>query len=320
MPAEPNPVPHSVFIPFYGRLDQVSRCLDSLLSQRLKNTRILLVNDGSPETEVEETLGQYLTLPGVVLLHHDGNRGVAAARNTAVNWCRVQALEILIMLDSDCLVDEDFISGHLALHREYPQAAAFGGGVRGSGASIWATLDKIVSWVHSVPYGAVRKINTPYHLPTTNFSVKISMLPVGEQVFDERLNTGEDALLVRRLRQEGKTVWFSPSPTIIHKDRETLLDLLRHHYPWGHHQYFVQLTGDLNPIGFNPWFRLLFLILFIPALPLFALMGSTLNLMPWLKHKPIYALAFPAVYLLWLCKSVAVVEAALRPEHCLRMD
>lgn len=319
MPADTLPVSHAVFIPFFGRLEQVAACLRALNEQRLENTRILLVNDGGPEAAVQNVLGGMLSEAGATLLHHPENQGVAAARNTAVRWCREQGVDLLIMLDSDCTVQQDFIRTHLDLHRQYPQAAAFGGGVRGTGASVWATLDKIVSWVHSVPYGAVRQVNTPYHLPTTNFSVKLSMLPKGCNVFDERLNTGEDALLVRRLRRDGKTVWFSPLPVVEHSDRETLVAVLRHHYPWGHHQYFVQLTGDLNPVSFEPWFRVLFLLLFIPALPLFALMGSSLNLLPWLKHKPTYALAFPAVYLIWLWKSVAVAEAAVRPRHCLRL-
>jgi len=307
-----------VFIPFYGRLELVVQCLNALLNQRREETTILLVNDGSPKSASEQALSEYTTNTCVTLLHHPNNRGVAAARNTAVNWCRAKGIELLIMLDSDCTVREDFIRGHLELHNDLPEAAAIGGGVKGTGNSLWARLDKIVSWVHSVPYGPVREVHTPYHLPTTNFSMKMTRLPLDDEIFDERLHTGEDALFVRRLRSEGRSVWFSPTPTIEHSDRESLWEVVKHHYPWGHHQYFVQLTGDLNPIGFKPWFRLVFLLLFIPVLPLFALLGSSLNLLPWLKHKPIYALAFPAVYVIWLLKSIAVAEAALRPRHCLR--
>lgn len=289
------------------------------MTNPVEGGQILLVNDGSPRAEVEQALKNYLDQYGVEIIHHERNRGVAAARNTAVKWAREKRISLLIMVDSDCVVGSDFVEQHLRLHREYPEAAAFGGGVVGTGHSLWAKLDKIVSWVHSVPFGRVRRVETPYHLPTTNFSIKISSLPPGDKVFDERLNTGEDALLIRGLRQAGKSVWFSPEPTIQHADRETLSQLLRHQYVWGYHQYFVQLTGDMSPIGFNPLFRACFLTVFIPCIPLFAALGSGLNLLPWLRHKPMYLLALPAVYVIWLAKSIAVAEAALRPAQCLRL-
>ena len=113
-------------------------------------------------------------------------------------------------------------------------------------------------------------------------------------------------------------MWFAPRPRILHADRERLRDVIAHHYAWGHHQYFVQLGNNLSARAFNPFYRALFLLMFLPLSPLYALAGASLNLLPWLRHRPRYLLAFPAVYGLWLAKSVAVMEAAVRPRHCLR--
>ena len=267
---------------------------------------LLLVNDGGDPHEVEGALQAELANPQLQLLHHEYNQGVSAARNTGIQWCRDQGVELLLMVDSDCEVEPDFIAAHRALHEAYPEAACFGGGVEGTGESLWAGLDRIVSWVHSVPAGESRQVPSPYHLPTTNFSLKLSAVAQMNPVFEGRLNTGEDALLIR------------PSPVIRHSDRERLRDVIAHHYAWGHHQYFVQLNNNLSDRAFNPVFRLLFLLVFLPLMPLYALMGATLNVLPWLRYKPLYLLSFPAVYLLWLAKGCAVAEAAIRPRDCLR--
>lgn len=309
---------HCVIIPFFERLDQVHRCVSELVTQRLPGTMILLINDGTPVSAVRQGLRDLLTEPGVHLVHHEQNQGVSAARNTAIDWCRERGVEIVLMIDSDCLPGAGFISQHLALHQNYPDAACFGCGVIGVGKTFWAKLDKVMSWVHSVPYGQIRAVHHPYHLPTTNFSIKMSMLKGPEPAFDGRLLTGEDALLIRRLRKAGRPVLFSPEPHIYHFDRETFVDVFKHHYIWGYHQYFVQLNQDISPRCFNPWYRAVFLIAFIPCLPLFALLGAVLNLKPWLRHKPNYLLLFPLVLLLWLGKAVAVAEAAARPAQCIR--
>jgi hypothetical protein len=54
-------------------------------------------------------------------------------------------------------------------------------------------------------------------------------------------------------------------------------------------------------------------------LPLFALAGSLVNLRPWLREHPAYALFYPFMYLLWLGKGVGVLESALAPSRTLRV-
>ena len=307
---------HCVIIPFYNRIDQVHACLESLLAQAEINTEFLLVNDAS--TELLEPLSLLLDREDVHLIQHSHNEGVSAARNSALHWCRSRGFELAIMIDSDCLPGPGFISKHLALHQQYSDAACIGAAIIGRGETIWARLDGVASWVHAAPHYPLHRVEYPYHLPTTNFSMKVSLLPSREFVFDERLFTGEDCLLIREYRRNGLTVLFSPEPEIYHRDRDRLLDVVRHHYKWGHHQYFIQLGGDISPRVFNPLYRLIFLLLFFPLWPLFSLAGACLNIMPWISSKPAYSIYAPAIYILWLAKGLAVMEAAVRPRAVLR--
>lgn len=111
---------------------------------------------------------------------------------------------------------------------------------------------------------------------------------------------------------------FAPGPVVCHRDREQLLAVLKHHYDWGHHQYFVQLGNDFSRPVFSLWYRALFALMFTLALPFYAAMGCVLNILPWLSHRPRYILWLPAMYLVWLAKSVALLSTALTPQRYLR--
>lgn len=310
------PGSHCVVIPFFNRISQVRTCLESLLAQALPETEFLLVDDASAEPLDE--LHPLLAQPTVHLIAHPENKGVSAARNSALYWCRQRRYTLVIMIDSDCSPGPDFIHSHVSLHAAIPSAACIGAAIVGQGNTLWSRIDGLASWVHAAPHYPQHDVESPYHLPTTNFSVKVSQLPEREFIFDERLVTGEDCLLIREYRRRSKRVVFSPRPVIYHRDRDSLRDVIRHHYKWGHHQYFVQLGRDISPYVFNPVYRVLFLLGFLPAWVFYALMGATLNIVPWLRTKAGNIVFAPAIYLLWLCKGVAVMEAAVRPRAVMR--
>ena len=310
---------HCVVVPFYGRFSGAARCLSGVLAGATDATRVLLVDDGSPTPARDDAeIARLASDPRAVVVRHDVNRGVAAARNTAVDWCRKNGIEIAIMIDSDCEAPADFVAEHLRLHAEHPEAAVIGGAIVGIGDGFWARLDNVMTWVHSMPLGGLRDVEHPYHLPSTNWSMKIAKLPDRDVVFDERLYTGEDALLIRELRFRGERILFSPTPRILHHDRDTPRGVLDHHYPYGHHQYFVQLGNHIAPRCFSLPYRIAFFAWFAPFLPLFALAGSVLNLRPWLRHRPGYAAYYPLMYALWVAKGIAILEAAVRPNAVLR--
>jgi glycosyltransferase involved in cell wall biosynthesis len=318
------PVRHCVMIPFLNRHEQVIGCVNALLKQALPETMILLVDDGSaPAPGVP--WHSMLQNQNVFLIEHRENYGVASARNSGIDWCRQKAIDILVMMDSDCRPENNMIAEHLRLHDAHPEAVVIGGRIAGEGKGFWAKLDGMTSWVHASPHGTgeasqqeFRTVEHPYHLATTNFSVKLKQLPERTFIFDERLSTGEDCLLIRELRKRQKGIYFSATPKIFHRDRETFLDVFRHHYAWGHHQYFIQLGGDISPRCFNPLYRIVFVGLFLPLIPLFALAGSVLNSKAiWVRQREDLWF-YPFIYLLWLGKGCAVIEAAIRPRACLR--
>ncbi|MBX9635781.1 MAG: glycosyltransferase family 2 protein, partial [Magnetospirillum sp.] len=183
---------HCVLIPFLGRFDQVARAAMALLAQAGPATRLVLIDDGSqPPAAQAAPLARILADSRVTLLRHESNLGVAQARNTGLAQARAHGAEIVIMLDSDCIPGPDFLAAHLALHAAHPEAACIGGAIVGRGQGLWAALDRVMSWCHSVPGQSLHAVHHPYHLPTTNMSLKLARLPL--RAFDSRLRTGEDA-------------------------------------------------------------------------------------------------------------------------------
>lgn len=304
-----------VIVVALNRHQQVASLIKTLSDQLPEATGIVVVDDGSqpPLSEAVPSAPEDVTI-----LRHEANLGVSAGRNTAIDYCRKQGAEIAVMIDSDCIPLNDFIAQHMSLHKDRPDVAAIGGAIIGIGSGFWAKVDGIMSWVHSMPLGEEHLVRDPYHLPTTNFSLKLADLPEGA-AFDERLYTGEDALLIRRLRDTGKKVLFSPAPKIEHRDRERFIDVLRHHYIWGYHQYFVQLGGNVSARCFSVWYRACFVPVFAILAPVFALCGAVLNLWPWVRSRPAFAVYLPVVLFIWLTKAIAVLNAAIAPGKCLRL-
>lgn len=88
----------SVIIPFYNTADYLSESVESVLSQTLRGTELILVDDGSDDGSgeiAEEYRRQY---PQRVRVLHQKNQGPAAARNAGLDIARGQYVHFL---DSD---------------------------------------------------------------------------------------------------------------------------------------------------------------------------------------------------------------------------
>ena len=86
---EPEITPKvSVLIPFYNAEKYIERCARSIFEQTYDNLECIFVDDGSTDrtiTVLEHTIEQYSQRENAVkIVRHETNRGIAAARNTAV--------------------------------------------------------------------------------------------------------------------------------------------------------------------------------------------------------------------------------------------
>lgn len=92
----------SVIIPVYNREKHIKNCLDIVISQTYKNLEIIVVNDGSTDSSVE-IINQYSNK--IILLEHQKNRGLSAARNTGIENATGKYIHFM---DDDDIINPEF--------------------------------------------------------------------------------------------------------------------------------------------------------------------------------------------------------------------
>jgi len=106
----------SIIVPVYNAAPYLRECLDSLVSQALKDIEILCIDDGSTDTSLH-ILQTYTSDNRVKVIALDKNGGVSAARNIGI---RESCGEYIGFVDSDDFVDLNFYE---ALYNKTTEAA-----------------------------------------------------------------------------------------------------------------------------------------------------------------------------------------------------
>ena len=104
----------SILVPIYGVEQYIDRCARSLFEQTYPNLEYVFVNDCTKDRSVEVLRKVLEAYPekgnAVKIVDHERNRGLAAARNTALahatgefvclvdsdDWLELNALELLV--------------------------------------------------------------------------------------------------------------------------------------------------------------------------------------------------------------------------------
>jgi len=94
----------SVIVPVYNTEKYLSKCLDSLVNQTLKDIEIIIVNDGSKDNS-EKIIEKYVKkYPNIIFSYNKENGGLSSARNYGVKYAKG---EYISFIDSDDYVDND---------------------------------------------------------------------------------------------------------------------------------------------------------------------------------------------------------------------
>jgi len=114
--AEVRPAPTvSVIMPAYNVASLIGEALDSVFAQTYGNFEVVVVNDGSPDTEaLDRVLEAYLER--IVYIAQE-NRGAAGARNTGIRQARG---EYLAFLDSDDSWTPDYLESQMKMFKQNP--------------------------------------------------------------------------------------------------------------------------------------------------------------------------------------------------------
>lgn len=114
-----NNFPVSILVPVYGVEKYIERCARSLFEQTYSNIEYVFVDDCTPDRSIEVLQRVMEDYPGrkpyVRIIHHEMNRGLAAARNTALENCQT---EFLMHVDSDDYIEKETIEKCIKKQKE----------------------------------------------------------------------------------------------------------------------------------------------------------------------------------------------------------
>jgi cellulose synthase/poly-beta-1,6-N-acetylglucosamine synthase-like glycosyltransferase len=213
----------SLYIPAYNAAGFIHTSIEAILSQTLMPDEILVIDDGSHDATVE-VVSRYKEIS---LIRHNKNRGLAAARNTAV---RAAKNELVGSLDADCAAAPVWLE-KLVPAFDDPKIAGAGGrlieGFQGSLADRWRC-------VHMRMDRGEQRIRNPMFLHGCNGLYRKSAL-LGVGGYDEAMRTaGDDADIGRRLRSAGWELLYEPEAMVTHLRRDSVESVLCSYWQWIH--------------------------------------------------------------------------------------
>lgn len=224
----------SVILPTYNRAYCLGETLDSILAQSYRAFEVIVLDDGSTDGTDALVSGRYGTEPRV-RYHRTPNRGVSAARNSAIELARG---EILVFADSDDRWISERLSLQVAAFERFPEVELVWTDVTAVDAKgqvlqerytrvcypAWHEQPMEELFDHSEPIGDGGCIHVGHIFSTMlkgtlinmpSVAVRRRVIPrVGQ--FDTSMVVGEDYDFNLRVSQVGK-VAFIDIPTVFYR-------------------------------------------------------------------------------------------------------
>ncbi|MCT8140375.1 glycosyltransferase family 2 protein [Anaerobacillus sp. CMMVII] len=101
MDNKPEPLV-SIVIPCYNYGRYLKDAIDSALKQTYHNIEVIVVNDASTDEFTIEKLREFEKQENITVIHHKQNKGLPAARNTAI---KAASGKYILPLDADDTIE-----------------------------------------------------------------------------------------------------------------------------------------------------------------------------------------------------------------------
>lgn len=218
----------SLYIPCFNAAGTIRLCLDGVFRQPYALKEVLVIDDGS----TDETVAIASRYP-VRIIRHETNRGLAAARNTAVR--NIDA-EFIASLDADCLPRDEWL---VFLMKRFDSSK-----IAGVGGKLLEDSSKSVfdAWrsVHMKQYWEVKKRKPPFLFGSNTVFRKEALVKIG--LYDEKFNCNyEDVDISTRLKKAKYSLIYEPKAVVLHLKSDNISSLLDSYWKW--HLGYYQKKG-----------------------------------------------------------------------------
>lgn len=218
---------YSLIIPVFNRPDEVEELLASLERQTFRDFEVIIVEDGSSRP-CKDVVDAHPSLP--VRYFFKENSGPGQSRNYGADRARG---EYLIVLDSDCIIPEGYLSAVDAELAAHP-CDAFGG--PDAAHSSFSDVQKAINYSMTSFFttGGIRggrKQMEKFHPRSFNMGMKASVWKALGGF--SKMRFGEDIDLSIRIFAGGYDCRLFPSAWVYHKRRTDLRKFWRQVYNSG---------------------------------------------------------------------------------------
>lgn len=209
----------TIIIPTYNGAHKVVNALQSLVGQSCPPDEILVVIDGSTDDTKSIIEERKFDLPQLRIIEQK-NEGRAGVRNRGA---REALKELLIFMDDDMVVPEDWVKFHQQHHLKFPGSFVSGRLDQMHTDGPLTEFGKFENWqngrwnkdIRNSELGEIQ-LSNPY-ITANNFSVmKQDFIDMG--MFDARLKDAEDYDLAVRARLKNKSIFLSNQCWAWHND------------------------------------------------------------------------------------------------------
>lgn len=199
---DPNRSPLvSIIVPAYDVTEFIGEALDSVLAQTFHDYEIIVINDGSPDTEaLERALAPYMSR--IVYIKQE-NRGVSAARNTGIKAARGS---LLAFLDADDTWLPNYLEVQVARIQADPTIDVLYPNVMMFGDASEAGEEFMTACPSSGDVTFERLISQECNVSNCSIARRETLIRAG--LFDESLRSVEDFdLWLRVVKNGGRIVY-----------------------------------------------------------------------------------------------------------------
>lgn len=206
----------SVIVPAYSVADYIAEALDSIFKQTFKDYEVIVVNDGSPDTErLEKVLEPYRDR---ILYIVQKNKGLSGARNTAI---RAATGKYIAFLDADDIWEPDYLAVQLGFLEQRPQMVAVSCNALMFGDKTYGGRKFMDAFPSRGPVNFESLVTRKCNL----FVSITARRDVVEQagLFDEALRSCEDYDLWLRLAAAGQAIGYHDKVLVRYRRRESSL-------------------------------------------------------------------------------------------------
>ncbi len=278
----------TVIVLNYERPKDTIECLHSLKLSKYSNVNLIVVDNASPDNSVNQI---NMAHPDVEVIVTPNNIGYSGGMNFGVQRAMQFSPDYLLLINSDTIVDEGFISTLIKVVEIYPRSAAASGTIYYSPeqAKLWYAGGTIRYWRASgftnhehlkgrdYNNGDIKKVS---FLAGCAVLIRVSAIQqVG--LFDERFFMYlEDTELCSRLLRNNYELLYVPSAKLYHKVNDERIRPFSLYFSVRNRLLFVKIaaTGFQKIIGYFYLFivcsaKILYWSLTSPSLAIASIVG-----------------------------------------------